>query len=134
MKRTPEEMMEDRLTRREAMVMRCIWNYNGDIPSIEIQRQLNEDFGLFFERTTIATYLLHLQQKGFIDRYKKGQVYYYRPLKDKEQYVKNEARKSAEMWQGQSLPDFVAAFINSGAQITEEDKQKVKDLIEGMDK
>ena len=62
MKRSASENRDDTLTKREAMVMRCIWNAEGDIPSLKIQQLLQEETGLTFERTTIATYLLHLQE------------------------------------------------------------------------
>ena len=133
MKRIRTEKPEENLTEREAMVMRCIWNSGGDISSLEIQQKLQEQSGLAFERTTIATYLLHLQEKGFIERHKKGQVYYYRPLKEKDQYVQNEVRKTTEQWFSGSLPGLVAAFVQSGAEISPEELQKVKELIDGLD-
>ena len=133
MKRSASENRDDTLTKREAMVMRCIWNAEGDIPSLEIQQLLQEETGLTFERTTIATYLLHLQEKGFIERYKKGQVYYYRPIKEKEQFISEEAKNTTEQWFDGSLPAFVAAFIGSGAKIPEEDLKRVKEIIDGLD-
>ena len=133
MKRRHKEEQDNYLTEREAMVMRCIWDKGEEISSLEIQQKLQEETGLQFERTTIATYLLHLQEKNFIEREKKGQVYYYRPLKEKNQYVQNEVRKTTEQWFAGSLPDLVAAFVQSGAEISPEELQKVKELIDGLD-
>ncbi len=133
MKRKQTEKPESYLTDREAMVMRCIWEKGEDISSLEIQQKLQEETGLQFERTTIATYLLHLQEKAFIERYKKGQVYYYRPIKEKGKYVQNEVRRTTEQWLAGSLPELVAAFVQSGAEISPEELQKVKELIDGLD-
>lgn len=134
MKRNKIENNESELTGREAMVMRCIWNHGKDISSLEIKQKLEMESGIVFERTTVATYLLHLQEKGFIKRYKSGQVYYYRPLRKKEQFVGEEAKKTTERWFDGSLPAFVAAFIGSGAEISAEDLQKVKEIINGLNK
>ena len=42
---------KNELTGRENMVMKCVWDHEGDISAVEIQRALKEQFGIDFERS-----------------------------------------------------------------------------------
>ena len=100
MKKGNENTISADLTRREEMVMKCIWDHVGEeaISAVQIQKKLSEKYGIDYERSTITTFLLHLREKDFIESYKKGQIYYYTALVSGEEYIRDQTKQFVDFW------------------------------------
>ena len=119
---------KNELTGRENMVMKCVWDHEGDISAVEIQRALKEQFGIDFERSTITTFILHLREKGYLDLYKVGQVYYYKPLVKEKDYVKKQTKKFMNFWFDGSPSDFLEAFMGD-EKLSAEEMERIQSLL-----
>ena len=111
MKKGNENVFTDELTKREVMVMKCIWESEGPISAVQIQKELMETYEIWYERSTIATFLLHLREKEYIDTYKKGQVYYYTPLVSKDDYIRTQTRQYTDFWFKGSVAGYIRAYV-----------------------
>ena len=125
---------KNELTGRENMVMKCVWDHEGDISAVEIQRALKEQFGIDFERSTITTFILHLREKGCLDSYKKGQIYYYRALVEEDGYVKKQTKKFADFWFKGSVSALLGALTGDDSEeLSEEKMDKIRKIIDDID-
>ena len=131
MKKGNENVFTDELTKREVMVMKCIWESEGPISAVQIQKTLMETYEIWYERSTIATFLLHLREKEYIDTYKKGQVYYYTPLVKREDYIRVQTRQYTDFWFKGSIASFIKAYAGGekGA-ISKEEIAAIKAALE----
>ena len=125
---------KNELTGRENMVMKCVWDHEGDISAVEIQRALKEQFGIDFERSTITTFILHLREKGYLDSYKIGQIHYYRALVNEEDYVRKQTKKFMNFWFNGSVASLISAFTGEEKdEISEEKINQMQEMIDHMD-
>lgn len=69
-----------RLTPCELEIMQIIWKYKEDIPEVNIKSQLNEQYGKAYARTTIATFLKKMEEKGYLEKYRVGRNCYVHAL------------------------------------------------------
>ena len=59
------ELEEGRdLTSCETLIMKTIWDEKEDISAIDLRRKLKERYGKDYSRTTLATFLIKMSDKG----------------------------------------------------------------------
>ena len=76
---------ERNLSPGESIIMKAVWDLGQDVPVQELNRLLREKYGKDYARTTVATFLLKLSEKGFVRSYRKGRYAYVRVLKSEEE-------------------------------------------------
>ena len=59
--------MREELSVCEAPIMKIIWESNPDISVPELVKQLNEQYGKEYARTTVVTFLTRMAGKGYIE-------------------------------------------------------------------
>lgn len=74
------ELGMKRLTPCELEIMQIIWKYKADIPEVNIKLQLSEQSGKDYARTTIATFLKKMEEKGYLEKYHVGRNSYVHAL------------------------------------------------------
>ncbi|MCI8513433.1 MAG: penicillinase repressor [Lachnospiraceae bacterium] len=125
-------MEERELSASETMVMKAIWEAEGDISVPDLMEVMRVRYGKDYKRTSIGTFLLRLSDKRFISMYRKGRLSYVHVEKPEEEYRDMLSRKQLNLWfQGKSYQLF-AALKDSG-QLTKEDREKIREIIDGMD-
>ena len=67
----------------EADVLGCLWRHGDGLTAAETQEAL----GLLLAYTTVATILVRLHDKGFVERTSEGRGYRYRALVSPEELV-----------------------------------------------
>ena len=83
----------EELTRLEERIMQCIWNYQGEVPFLDLIETVKEKLNKDYKRTSIRGYLFRLEEKGYIKVTKKGRKAYVQPLINEESYGKYQAEK-----------------------------------------
>ena len=76
----------EELTRLEERIMQCIWNYQGEVPFLDLIEMVKEKLNKDYKRTSIRGYLFRLEEKGYIKVTKKGRKAYVQPLINEESY------------------------------------------------
>lgn len=65
------------LTSAEQVVMKCIWDYGKDMPLQQLIENLKQDYGKDYKRTTIRTFVLHLEEKRICDNISDREIFLY---------------------------------------------------------
>ena len=60
--------MREELSVCEAPIMKIIWESNPDISVPELVKQLNEQYGKEYARTTVVTFLTRMQERDILQR------------------------------------------------------------------
>lgn len=104
----------------ELEIMKVIWNAKEPVTSLDIGKKV-EDKG--WKKTTIATFLTRLTEKGALTAEKKGKLYYYSPLITEKEYRKSRTKNLIKTLYNGSVRDFAVALF-------EEQKLSDKDIAE----
>lgn len=92
----------------ELEIMKVLWKAKEPITSLEISQAVEK---YNWKRTTIATFLTRLTEKGAVKADKQGKLYYYSAIVTAKEYRKAQTRKLLQSLYNGSVKDFVAALF-----------------------
>ena len=110
----------------EMEIMAVLWNANEPITSTQIGEAV-EKHG--WKKTTIATFLARLVEKGAISAEKRGKLYYYTPLIPVEEYRKTKTENLINNLYHGSIKEFAAALFEDD-KLTEADIAELKAIFD----
>lgn len=110
----------------ELEIMKVIWKANEPITSLDIGKDV-EDKG--WKKTTIATFLTRLVEKGALSANKQGKLYYYTPLITEKEYRKSQTRNLIKTLYNGSVRDFAVSFFEE-QKLSDKDIQELKAIFE----
>ena len=131
-KKIVEVGMREELSVCEAPIMKIIWESNPDISVPELVKQLNEQYGKEYARTTVVTFLTRMAGKGYITTQRRGRISYVHAIKSEQEYKQQLAQKEIEFWFHGSLADF-AQTLCAAAPLTHEECQKLRRLLDHVE-
>ena len=120
----------EELTRLEERIMQCIWDYQGEVPFLDLIETVKEKLNKDYKRTSIRGYLFRLEEKGYIKVTKKGRKAYVQPLIDEETYGKYQAEEVLDRWFDGSAKRLVSAL---GEKLTKEDGEELRGILDDFD-
>ena len=121
---------KEELTRLEERIMQCIWDYQGEVPFLDLIETVKEKLNKDYKRTSIRGYLFRLEEKGYIKVTKKGRKAYVQPLIDEETYGKYQAEEVLDRWFDGSAKRLVSAL---GEKLTKEDGEELRGILDDFD-
>ncbi len=110
----------------ELEIMKVIWKANGPVTSLDIGKEV-ENRG--WKKTTIATFLTRLMEKGAISGEKNGKLYYYTPLITEKEYRKSQTKNLIKSLYNGSVRDFAVAFFEE-QKLSDDDIKELKAIFE----
>ncbi len=110
----------------ELEIMKVIWKANGPVTSLDIGKEV-ENRG--WKKTTIATFLTRLTEKGAISGEKNGKLYYYTPLITEKEYRKSQTKNLIKSLYNGSVRDFAVAFFEE-QKLSDDDIKELKAIFE----
>lgn len=124
-------VQKKRLTNAEYRVMEAVWATEAMVTVPQMVAALNEK-GEDWAYQTVATFLRHLEEKGFLSVTKNGKKLCYFPQISKRQYEKNEAQQFvSERFDG-SLKQFLTAFCGNET-IGKQDLRELRAWLDELD-
>ena len=123
---------ERNLSPGESIIMKAVWDLGQDVPVQELIRLLREKYGKDYARTTVATFLLKLSEKGFARSYRKGRYAYVRVLKSEEEYRQRLIREETDFWFHGKISAVVLALCSSG-KISREEAEEIRRCLDEME-
>lgn len=120
------------LSASEARIMRVIWDAGGVIPLLEIMQRLKRDYGKDYSRNSVATFLLRMTDKGFVESYKKGRNAYIVALKNRDEYAYQQLSRDKEEWFARKTSNLMSALIKKN-DITKEDIAEIRRMLDELD-
>ncbi len=109
----------------EEKVMEVLWK-KGNATVSEVKKALKDEFA----HTTIMTILDRLYKKGILKREKEGKGYRYFPIVSKEEFERMVAKKVVKDITKTNPSLAIAAFEGIVENLSKEDIEKLKKLIE----
>ena len=131
-KKIVEVGMREELSVCEAPIMKIIWESNPDISVPELVKQLNEQYGKEYARTTVVTFLTRMAGKGYITTQRRGRISYVHAIKSEQEYKQQLAQKEIEFWFHGSTAEF-AQTLCAAAPLTHEECQKLRRLLDHVE-
>lgn len=119
------------LTSTEQVVMKCIWDYGKEMPLQKLIENLRTDYEKDYKRTTIRTFLLHLEEKGYVETYQIGKYSYINYLIEEIDYKEQQLEQTKSFWYKDSGFNLVKTLYKE--KLNDSKLKKLKDLLEEMD-
>lgn len=123
---------ERRLSGAESLVMKAIWDAGEDIAVPDLMTGLKAKYGKDYARTTVATFLLKLSEKGFIRTYRKGKLSYVHAVKQEADYKHKLLQEELAFWYSGNRAELIASLF-SGQKMTEDDKEQIRRALDVLD-
>jgi predicted transcriptional regulator len=89
---------ENILTVCEEVIMKAIWNADGDIATQDLIEVLRTQHGKDYARTTVTTFLIKLTAKRFVHTYRKGKNSYVHATINEEEYKDMILKHMIDFW------------------------------------
>lgn len=109
----------------ELEIMKVIWKASQPITSLDIGKSV-EDRG--WKKTTIATFLTRLVEKGALSADKQGKLYYYTPRITEKEYRRAQTKNLIQTLYNGSVRDFAVAFFDE-QKLSDEDIAELKGIF-----
>ncbi|PXV96101.1 putative transcriptional regulator [Lachnotalea glycerini] len=120
------------LTNSEYEVMKIVWESDHDITLQEVLALCATKYQKIWKRTTVATFLAHIIEKGVATSYRKGRYFYYKPTISEDEYKKLETGNMINFWYDGSASNLVASLCKQEL-ISKEELLNIQKLIDDMD-
>lgn len=112
----------------ELELMLIIWDADEPISRIEIEEKMDKSREVV--PSTILSLLSRLEERGFVEREKRGKINYYSALVQKEPYLKETGKNILQKMFGGSLANFAAALY-MGEELSQADVEELQKIIDG---
>ena len=110
----------------ELEIMKVVWKSDEPIGSTAIGKAVEEKG---WKRTTIATFLARLVEKGALSAERRGKAWYYTPILTAKEYKKSQVKNLIKNLFDDSAENLVAALFEE-EQFSEKDIQELKAIFE----
>ena len=120
-------MAGKRLPDSELELMMIIWDAEGPVTRSEIEKRLPAERKL--SATTVLSFLSRLQEKGFLEVDRDGKTNRYRPLVEKETYLREESRSIWKRLYQNSVGNFMTA-LGSGEELSDRDLDELQEFLD----
>lgn len=120
-------MAGKRLPDSELELMMIIWDAEGSVTRSEIENRLPTERKL--SATTVLSFLSRLQEKGFLEVERDGKTNRYRPLVEKETYLREESRSIWKRLYQNSVGNFMTA-LGSGEELSDRDLDELQEFLD----
>ena len=124
-------MEEKNLSECEELILRTIWKNKEPLTMQEITEKVNQQYKRNWQAKTVSVFLHRIVQKGYLTAERKGRTFYYHPLVAEEVYRQQVISKCVDLWSDGRIDAFVAAFAK-GRPLTEEEKERIRSMIDAM--
>jgi len=96
----------------ELMVMKCLWEENGELTVKDLLDRIEARYGKVYKETTVYTFLKRMRDKQFITSRKQG-TSYFSALVTEDEYLNDYSRKMAEFLGKDASRTFLSAFFRT---------------------
>lgn len=110
----------------ELEIMKAVWGSDGPVGSSEIGLAVEEKG---WKRTTIATFLARLVEKGALAAERRGKAWYYTPAITAKEYKKSQVKSLIKNLFDGSAENLVVSLFEE-EQFSEKDIQELKAIFE----
>ncbi|MCC8030085.1 MAG: BlaI/MecI/CopY family transcriptional regulator [Lachnospiraceae bacterium] len=124
---------EKKLSTCETMIMKLIWDADGDISVQKLIVEIRERYGKDYARTTVVTFVKKLLDKGYVSTYRVGRASFVHPEKDEYQYKQRLMNEATDFW-FEGKPSALLSAVCSGREVPEEEILELRKVLDSLGK
>ncbi len=124
-------MVKTMLSDCEQMVMKCIWDSDSELGVKELMEIVNEKHSRTWKLQTVSTFVARLVKKGYLDMYRNGRTFLYRPLMTEEDYKGILFRQYVGFWSCGNAAEFIRSLCES-LELTDSDKKEIREVVQAI--
>lgn len=113
----------------ETVIMKAIWDAEGDISIPDLIEVLRTEWGKDYARTTVTTFITKLMAKGYVATYRKGKLSYAHAVKSEEDYKKKLAVNDRDFWFGGKITNLISALC-SDKKLTQNEADEIRKILD----
>lgn len=117
----------------ETLIMKVVWDAKEDIAVQELIVQLKEQYGKDYARTTVVTFLGKMADKGFVSTHRRGKNAFVHAEKAEDAYKSQLMNEETDFW-FEGKPEQLMAAVCSKRQVSKEEIQRMRDLLDDLDR
>ena len=121
------------LSAGEILIMKLIWNAKEDIAVQELIVKMKEQYDKEYARTTMVTFLKKMSDKGYVSTYRIGNASFVHAEKSEEWYKKELINREKDFWFNGSPSLLMATALHSEKDISKEEIQRMRELLDEFD-
>jgi len=110
----------------ELEIMKVIWGAGEPVTSLYIGKKVEEKG---WKKTTIATFLTRLVEKGALVAQKQGKLYYYTPEISEREYRRSQTKNLIKTLYNGSVREFAVSFFEE-QKLSDKDIEELKAIFE----
>lgn len=126
-----DEMIGKDLSSCEKLIMKIVWDSKEDISTPEIIDEIRLRYGKDYARTTVATFVQRLMEKGFVTTYRKGRNSYVHAIKDEQQYKENFLKHIEDFWFHGETSNLLSALCRK-SKPSKKEIERMKEVIDEL--
>jgi predicted transcriptional regulator len=124
-----KRVLDRELSDTESLLMKIIWDYGKDIPMQDLMKELKERYQRDYARTTVATFMAKIIEKGFITTYRIGRNCQIHAEKSEAEYKARLMSLENSFWFNGSPAEMVRALIK-GRGIPASEAEKIRNYMD----
>ena len=113
----------------ELEVLEMIWEIDDWVDIAQVHQELSKENKWAYN--TVGTFMIRLEEKGFLTHEKRGKTNYYRVIVSREEYKLRETEKFLKQVHSGSKKSLIAALFQGQAE--EEELNKLLQMVKEMD-
>ena len=116
------------LTNCEKLIMKVVWEANGDISTPDTIEQLKVRFGRDYARTTVVTFVQRLVEKGYVTTYRKGRISYIHPTESEMEYQGRMIKDTMNFW-FDGKPEMLVSALCRAKKLSETEIEQIQSIM-----
>ncbi|MCD7922511.1 MAG: BlaI/MecI/CopY family transcriptional regulator [Clostridiales bacterium] len=124
---------EKKLSACETLIMKLVWDAEGDISVQKLIVEIRERYGKDYARTTVVTFVKKLMDKGYVSTYRVGRASFVHAERDEYLYKQRLMSEATDFW-FEGKPSGLLAAVCSGRNVPEEEILAMRKLLDELEK
>lgn len=120
---------EKGLSASETIIMKAVWDEKEDISLMDLLEVLKTKWGKDYARTTVVTFLLKLNAKGYVQTYRKGKLSYVHAVKSEDDYRTKLATEDRDFWFGGKVTSLISALCRD-RKLTQTEADEIRKILD----
>ncbi len=112
----------------ESYIMKIVWDAEGDIQLKDLMEALRTRYNKNYARTTVATFLTRLVEKGYVKTYRKGRISFTHALKKGKAYKEKMMRDTVDFWFDGNAADMLSTLADA-RKLSKEEIEQIKKIL-----
>lgn len=116
------------LTDSEELVLKVIYSTDDNLALNDVRDACNNKYGKAWAPQTVSTFLARIVRKGYLESYRQGRIFFYKPLISREDFLKQKTGDFVDFWFKDNAGEMLESLVSTRA-LRDTEISKIKELI-----